>query len=87
SRYPAIRGRTRFPLIEDWIFTDRRVLAVSPKLWVVSCGLLAGRAGIEEEEVAHGFARINTDWRLVCPALPFKSDAVFLGGKSAVPAD
>jgi len=56
-------------------------------LKIVTCGLLAGRAGIEEEEVAHGFARIDTDWRLVCPALPFKSDAVFFGGESAVPAD
>jgi len=51
----------------------------------VSCGLLAGRVGIEEEEVAHGFARIGTDWRLVCPALPFKSDAVFLGGRARFP--
>ena len=66
------------------------MLAVSPKLWVVSCGLLAGRAGIEEEEVAHGFSRINGLSAMGGVFLLLSYPAVSLSGykrKSAVPAD
>ena len=37
--------------------------------------------GWKRKIIAHGLARINTDWRLRCPALPIKSGADFLEGE------
>ncbi len=37
--------------------------------------------GWKRKNFARGLARINTDWRLRCPALPIKSGAGFFGGE------